>query len=170
MNNPWKSLALPALLVIDYVFLCHYAWRAWHTFSMRFPDRKFYFRITDIWASMIGLTPSFVLAAHAFNHSAREIEVLALLLLLPAQIVWMFKGRLLAQETERLTGGYNPLESAAMILGAAVWAIPFALMCALALTTCFPAFVIYAALYTRPGAPNILDERELRKLAIRARR
>jgi len=152
MSDIWKNLALPVLLAFDYAFLCYYAWRSWHAFSAARRGRHFYFRITDIWAAMIGLTPSLVLAGQIANHRSPEWHVVALLMLVPAQVLWMFKGRLLAQEAERVTGGHNPLESATMILGGAVWAIPFAVLCAVALTTCLPAFVLYAVLYVRREA------------------
>jgi hypothetical protein len=149
MSDLLKSLAFPVLLVFDYIFLCYYTWRSCHAFHRMFPEWHFYFRITDIWAAMIGLTPALLVTGDVFNQNAPQWQMFGLLILIPTQLVWMFKGRLLAQETERLTGGHNPIESAVSIIGGAAWAIPFTILCAICLTTCLPAFVLYMILYAR---------------------
>lgn len=160
MNGVSKELAFPVLLVLDYVFLCYYAWHSWHVFHQKFPERHFYFRITDIWAAMLGLTPALVLAGHVYDNNAPEWQFFGLLILIPTQLVWMFKGRMLSQETEHHTGRHCPLESAVSIIGGAAWAIPFTILCAIGLTTCLPALLLYLVLYAR---------REVREEIARAR-
>lgn len=154
MNNDlWKVMALPLLLAMHYALLCYICWRAWHAFACAAPGRHFNFHITDIWAAMIGLTPSLLLAAHVSHSAAPEWQLFALLMLAPAQLAWMFKGRLLAQEAELKAGsGHCAMESAMIIVGSALVAVPFVLLSVLALTVFLPGAILYAVLYVRREA------------------
>ncbi|MCY3022545.1 MAG: hypothetical protein NTW87_26495 [Planctomycetota bacterium] len=76
------------------------AYAAWESFSAR--RGRFSYRITDIWAMMAGLTPSFLLAAHTVHIVELRVEaywpaeymVVLLATLVISQLVGVFIGRL----------------------------------------------------------------------------
>jgi len=98
-----RELALERTLTVFVLLLLILAQRQWKSFRRRHPDLKFTFRITDIWASMLGFLPSIVAFAHAIESTEksgafRGEDWVLLLVALPSQIFGAFLGFMHAAE------------------------------------------------------------------------
>jgi hypothetical protein len=158
-----EIIAYALLFAIYYPYLCYSCYVELYTCRRRFPALRFKFFITDIWAAMIGLTPSTLLAVQAIQNSERGWWVFALAVVLPAQLAWIFQGRLTAQFDEiSAPESSGPIASAFYIVAYALIAIPVAAIAVLAIATCLPAITLYATLYLRKNAA-VVSQPALRK-------
>ncbi len=147
---PAPTLFAAAVVYAIYIgYLAFVCRGAWWDFRRVVPSESFHFSITDIWAAMLGLTPSVLLAAAYIKDQSEPLYLAALLLLFPAQLTWMFKGRLAAKMS---SAEVSQGASAARIIAYALIAIPVTAIYVLAFWMCLPALILYFVLYFRRDA------------------
>lgn len=132
-------------------FLCL---RYWRNFRSAHPERRFNYRITDIWAAMAGLTPSLALIAfigrmraHEAAHDAEGLTMIAALLA-SSQIAGLFIGRLNI-EIPPHTGAETAFASAVSIITGAF--IGMVLCPVIFFAAVIPAAFIGLILWILPG-------------------
>lgn len=101
-----RDLPLDRILLVYGLFLLILAQRQWNTFRSRFPNIQYTFRITDIWASMLGFIPSIVAFADSIQSyeqtmTFQTIDWIWPLLGVPAQIFGAYLGFMYAAEQKQ---------------------------------------------------------------------
>ena len=150
MTELFGTAALIHFLAVYYGYLYYFGWNSWRDFARAKPGIHFNFHITDIWAAIVGLTPSTMLAAYVIADHAKSWGVPVLAVIVPAQVMGMFRGRLRAQREETASSrGCGAIESAVFIIVYTILALPFTGVFVIGFSTCLPAMAIYAVLYLR---------------------
>lgn len=103
-----RDVPLERVLLVYGLFLLILAQRQWNSFRRRQPELKYTFRITDIWASMLGFLPSIIAFAdsiQSYEHagSFRAIDWIWPLFGVPAQIFGAYLGFMYAAERTTTT-------------------------------------------------------------------
>ena len=101
MTNPYPGReALSYILLYTPIFLwIAFAWWRWRQFKIRFPERGFNYRITDLWWGQAGMLPSVFLAIwvikeHENSPLAFPMPWFELFFFALCQLIGMFIGKL----------------------------------------------------------------------------
>jgi len=116
---------ISTFLTAYFVLLLAFSLYWWKKFRIHRASMSFNFRITDIWAAILGLMPSVLLASYAIQEFERDKSLnfaLFVLLLVPAQIVGLLMGRTHIEMPPH-TGAKNAFDSGVSILAGAMFGI-----------------------------------------------
>src|SRR6185369_848511 len=88
------SLAFSIAFATHVLFAFCICRREWQCFRVRRPERRFNYHVTDLWAAIVGLTPSIMAVAYVCQGRATALEALCCSMLPLSQIAGVFCGRL----------------------------------------------------------------------------
>lgn len=163
-----ETIYLALFVVYADALMLFFIFRLWRKRRVKNPDFSLRFRIVDIWAATLGLTPSIVLLTGMLRGPATNIEHLPIVaaLLIPHQlagILYMF----LVDERPENAQRRGAFSAFVVVLGGAIVGFlapvyafllaAFVLYIGALLYALFPLslifIVLFVALYTRPRKP-----------------
>lgn len=114
-----------SVIIAYYVLLLAFGLYWWKKFRLQRASTPFNFHITDIWAAMLGLVPSMLIAANAMKDWEKGVVGAfagLLILIVPAQILGLIVGRTHIEMPPH-SGAQNAFQSGVSILTGALFGI-----------------------------------------------